>query len=377
MFYPIGSKRLILSVDNILKQKLDNRLKNDQLRVLKCSQGLEDFSSNDYLGLSRNKELASQIELEYKSLETSLGSGGSRLLAGNSSYFEELETELAKVHFGESALLMNSGFVANLAVFSTLPQKGDTVIYDELIHTCIKDGVRLSNAAYYSFKHNDVASLEQKLKRATGTVFVAVESVYSMDGDTAPLVDIIKVCKQYNAQLIVDEAHSTGVFGKGGAGLCCALGIEKDIAVRVHTFGKAMGCHGAVVIASEIVKQYLVNFSRPFIYTTAMPLHGLVTIKNAYRYLHINEGVQQDLKRKIELFKSNCVSSVESDSAIQVVIIPGNTNVKRKAEELQKAGFDVRPVMSPTVKEGAERLRICLHVHNSDQSIIQLAKLLK
>lgn len=364
-------------MDQILKQKLDSRLKNDQLRVLKCTQGLEDFSSNDYLGLSRNKALAEQIALEYTSLETSLGSGGSRLLAGNSNYFEELEQYLAKVHIGESALIMNSGFVANLAIFSTLPQKGDTVIYDELIHACIKDGVRMSNATYYSFKHNSVSSLEQKLQRATGTVFVAVESVYSMDGDTAPLLDIVSLCKQYNAQLIVDEAHSTGVFGTGGAGLCCALGIENDIAVRVHTFGKAMGCHGAVVIASEVVKQYLINFSRPFIYTTAMPLHGLVTIKNAYRFLESNSSIQQELMDKIKLFTSNIVSSVESTSAIQVVIIPGNSNVKKKANELQKAGFDVRPVMSPTVKEGTERLRICLHIHNSDQSIIELTKLLK
>ena len=363
-------------MDQQLKEQLLKRRQKEQLRSLKVTSGLDDFSSNDYLSLSRNVELQNYISKEYSQLEISLGSGGSRLLSGNSNYFETLEKHLALIHKGQSTLLMNSGYVANLAVFSTLPKKGDTVIYDELIHTCIKDGVRLSNANHFSFKHNDLDSLKGKLKLATGQVFVAVESVYSMDGDMASLKELTQLCKEEGALLIVDEAHSTGVFGENGSGLCCELGVEDDVFIRIHTFGKGMGCHGACVVASQIVKEYLINFSRPFIYTTAMPLHGLVTIKNAYDYLTNNKKLQLELERKIDLFKKHVDVSIESNSPIQVVIVKGNSEVKKKAFQLQEEGFDVRPVMSPTVKAGQERLRICIHTHNTDESILKLASLL-
>lgn len=364
-------------MEEILKKKLQKRIAADQLRGLNAKEGLLDFSSNDYLGLSRDESLSKLIETEYSQLDISLGSGGSRLLAGNSMYFDDLEKMLARTHQSSSALILNSGYVANLAVFSTIPQKGDTVIYDELIHACIKDGVRLSPANFFSFKHNDIDSLKQKLSKATGNVFVAVESIYSMDGDMAPLLALSAFCKEKGLHLIVDEAHSTGVYGENGSGLCCELGIEKDVFIRIHTFGKGMGCHGACVVSSPIVKDYLVNFSRPFIYTTAMPLHSLVTIKNAYAVLEGDQGRQKKLKSHIELFKSLVHTSIESTSAIQAVLIPGNSNVKKKAKELQEKGFDIRPVMSPTVKEGTERLRICLHAHNSEVSIRELADLLK
>lgn len=364
-------------MNQILKDKLQQRKSNDQFRVLKLNDGIVDFSSNDYLGLSRNTELATLIESEYKTLTTSLGSGGSRLLAGNSFYFEQLEEYLAEIHQSESSLLMNSGYVANLAVFSSIPQKGDTVLYDELIHACVKDGMRLSLANHYSFKHNDLESLENKLKRAVGTVYVAVESVYSMDGDEAPLIEIVKLCKQYGAYLIVDEAHTSGVYGKHGSGLSCALGIEKEVFVRIQTFGKGLGCHGACVVASKEVRDFLINFARPFIYTTAMPLHGLVTIRNAYDYLSTHLNLQAELRKKITLFREVVETSIDSVSAIQVVVVPGNNAVKKKAQSLQKNGFDVRPVMSPTVKEGSERLRICLHVYNTEDEIITLGKYLK
>lgn len=363
-------------MDQQLKEQLLKRSQKEQLRSLKVTNGLEDFSSNDYLSLSRNVELQNDISKEYSQLDIRLGSGGSRLLSGNSDYFESLENQLAAIHKGQSALLMNSGYVANLAVFSTLPKKGDTVIYDELIHTCIKDGVRLSNANHFSFKHNDLSSLKAKLKIATGQVFIAVESVYSMDGDMAPLKELSQLCNEKGALLIVDEAHSTGVFGKNGSGLCCELGIEDDVYLRIHTFGKGMGCHGACVVGSQTVKHYLINYSRPFIYTTAMPLHGLVTIKNAYDYLSNHKSYQLELERKIDLFKKHVNVSIESNSPIQVVIVKGNSEVKKKALQLQQNGFDVRPVMSPTVKEGQERLRICIHTHNSDESILKLASLL-
>lgn len=363
-------------MNKALQDKLSDRKKNGQLRILKTNAGLIDFASNDYLGLSRNQELINNVSVSYQALGASLGSGGSRLLAGNSIHFEALEAFLAQVHCGESSLLMNSGYVANLSVFSTIPQKGDTVLYDELIHTCIKDGVRLSHANHFSFKHNDLESLESKLKKATGTVYVAIESIYSMDGDEAPLKSIARLCKEYGAYLIVDEAHSTGVYGQGGSGLCCALGIEKEVFIRIHTFGKAIGCHGACVIASNELKEYLINFARPFIYTTAMPLHAIVSIREAYKYLSANSSIQDYLQTRIDFFKKTIDTSIESQSPVQILIISGNHAVKKKAELMQKSGFDVRPVLSPTVKEGVERLRICIHEFNTNEEIEKLGALL-
>lgn len=359
-----------------LLHRLQEREQAQQLRVLNPDSAQWDFSSNDYLGLARNEELANQIEVEYKKLPISLGSGGSRLLSGDSNYFQRLEKKLAAAHLAESALLMNSGYVANMSVFSSIPQKGDTVIYDELIHACIKDGVRLSHAKHYSFKHNDLLSLRNKLMRAEGEIYVAVESYYSMDGDEAPLVELATLCKEFNAKLIVDEAHSTGIVGEGGGGLCCELGIQNKVFLRIHTFGKGIGAHGACVVGSKTVRDYLINFARPFIYTTAMPLHGLVTINCAYDYIFDHPELQVSLKNKIQLFHHGIQPSIMSNSAIQVIIIPGNELVKTKAKELQKVGFDVRPVMSPTVKKGTERLRICLHVHNTDEQIVNLSKAL-
>ncbi len=363
-------------MNKALQEKLAQRKNSGQLRSLKVNSGMIDFASNDYLGLSQNLELIDKVATSYQKAGASLGSGGSRLLTGNSSYIEHLEIFLAKVHQGESALLMNSGYVANLSVFSTIPQKGDTVIYDELIHACIKDGVRLSHANHYSFKHNDLTSLEVKLQKAVGTVYVAVESVYSMDGDEAPLKALVELCKHYNAHLIVDEAHSTGIYGKDGSGLCCALGLEKEVFIRIHTFGKGIGCHGACVIASTEVKDFLINFARPFIYTTAMPLHGIISIWEAYKYIAVNHDIQEQLQSRIAFFRKKIPTSIESHSPIQIIIISGNEEVKKKALMLQKNGFDVRPVLSPTVREGRERLRICIHSFNSNEEIEKLGSLL-
>lgn len=363
-------------MNKLLLGKLNQRKENGQFRRLKDNSGLIDFASNDYLGLSRNPDIIKNVSVAYDKVGASLGSGGSRLLSGNSSHFVDLEAFLALVHKGEASLLMNSGYVANLAVFSTIPQKGDTVIYDELIHACIKDGMRLSLASHYSFKHNDLESLESKLKKAKGAIYIAVESIYSMDGNEAPLIDIISLCNQYGAHLIVDEAHSTGIYGQGGSGLCCILGIEKEVFIRIHTFGKGIGCHGACVVASNEVKDYLINFARPFIYTTSMPLHGIVSIGEAYKYLAINGSIQDRLHSKIAFFREHIQTSIESSSPIQIIIISGNEAVKKKAELLQENGFDIRPVLSPTVKVGGERLRICLHEFNSKDEIKQLANLL-
>jgi len=189
-----------------LDKKLQERKNQNAFRSLKINQQSIDFCSNDYLGIAK--------QLTIDSGQCAMGSTGSRLLAGNYPLIEAVEKEIAAFHESEAALIFNSGYDANIGLLSSVPQKGDTIIYDFLSHASIRDGIRLSFAQSYSFKHNDVADLEKKLQQATGNIFIVTESVFSMDGDICPLADIIALCEQYNAHLIIDEAHATGVIGK-------------------------------------------------------------------------------------------------------------------------------------------------------------------
>jgi 8-amino-7-oxononanoate synthase len=298
------------------------------------------------------------------------------LLSGNSELAETVENKLAKIFKAPKTLLFNSGYMANLAILSCLPQRGDTIITDELVHASLRDGTRLSLASHFSFKHNDLNDLEEKIKRAKGNIFVVVESVYSMDGDECPLDELVSLTEKYEATIILDEAHSTGSYGENGSGLAVQKKLEDRIGVRIYTFGKAMGVHGACIAGNEMLINYLINFARPFIYTTAMSPHSLVAIQCAFDFLKREIGLQKILQRKIGLFltgfekmKWNCV---KSNSAIQNVIIPGNSNVKELSHFLQHHRFDCRSILSPTVKEGSERIRICLHTFNSDDEIAEL-----
>ncbi len=366
-----------MNIRERIQSDLDHRKADKTFRHLGSSTNGVDFSSNDYLGLAHNERLVDRVKWSFeKTKSKELGSGGSRLLAGNYPEIEQLETLLAEVHGKESALVFNSGYVANLAVFSSIPKKNDLIIYDDLIHACIKEGARLSFAKHYSFRHNDLADLKRKIELADGrNVFVAVESVYSMDGDFAPLLALVKLCEGTGANLIVDEAHSTGVFGKHGAGLVSQLGLNDRIFLKVHTFGKGIGAHGAVVVADQLIKDYLINFSRSFIYTTSIPPHSAISILEAYKFIEEFDFLQKDLMNKIFLFSQAVrFSSSPNNSPIQSIIIKGNEAVKAGAEKLQKLGYDVRPVLSPTVKKGTERLRVCIHNHNTDEEIIGLAE---
>jgi 8-amino-7-oxononanoate synthase len=337
-------------------------------------EGMIDFTSNDYLGLARSRDLHNLIQERFQSLQdVQNGSGGSRLLSGNTALAEQCEHLLASIFRSESALIFSSGYMANMGVLSALPRRGDTLIYDELAHACIKDGARLSLANRRSFRHNDTSDLEKKLKKSTGLSFVAVESVYSMDGDECPLQDIVHLAQKYGAVIILDEAHSTGAYGKEGAGLAESLGLERSIPVRIMTFGKAMGVHGACAACSDEIRNHLINFSRSFIYTTALPSHSLVAISCAFEYLRKNEYLRHDLMKKIELFGRSYAGQTGSRSAIQPVLISGRDNVKRAAKSLQSIGYDVRPVLPPTVRDGEERLRISIHCFNDDRHIEALA----
>jgi 8-amino-7-oxononanoate synthase len=360
-----------------LQKVLNEKKENDSLRRLKSSSQPIDFCSNDYLGLASSQELFYAINRASERLKPPYnGSTGSRLLSGNSELAEELEKKLAGIFHSEKTLLLNSGYAANLAVLSCLPQRGDTIIYDELVHASLRDGARLSLASRFNFRHNDLNDLEEKIKHAKGNIFVVVESVYSMDGDECPLEDLVVLSEKHDFTVILDEAHSTGSYGENGSGLAVSKKLESRIAVRVYTFGKAMGVHGACIAGDETLINYLINFSRPFIYTTAMAPHSVIAISCAFDFLKRQIGLQEVLQSKIKLFLKEFGKMkwdyVKSNSAIQNVIIPGNTNVKELSHFLQHHEFDCRSILAPTVKEGSERIRICLHTFNSDKDINEL-----
>ncbi|WKV11019.1 aminotransferase class I/II-fold pyridoxal phosphate-dependent enzyme [Marivirga harenae] len=336
----------------------------------KIDKDLIDFSSNDYLGLAKINEINS---IPSKFVDN--GAAGSRLLSGNKYYHEELENHLSGFFNARASLIFNSGYMANLGVLSSVPQKGDTVLMDELSHICIKEGVRLSRAKYFNFKHNDLNDLELKLQKAEGNKFIVVESVYSMDGDQAPLKEIVNLADRYEAAIIVDEAHSTGLYGESGFGLCCELGIEDDILARIYTFGKATGAHGAAVCGSEILKEYLINYSRQFIYTTALPYHSIASIQNALEYRKHHPELWEKLKDNIDLFRSNLHPSIpklDSFHPVQGIIWDSSENTIEFSKYLNELGFDIRPILSPTVPKGKERVRICLHAFNSEEEITNL-----
>ncbi|MEM8893050.1 MAG: 8-amino-7-oxononanoate synthase [Bacteroidota bacterium] len=368
----------------ILEREIAGNLRSLQTRNLPY-----DFVSNDYLGLARSEELFNRIQYRHQrvSAVNKNGSSGSRLLSGNSSLAEKVENDLAAHFNAERALLFNSGYNANLAIVSSIAGQGDTILYDQLSHVCLKEGAWMSKAESRPFRHNDVKDLEIKLKQVAnqGEVFVVIESVYSMDGDIAPVEQIHDVCRYYGANLIVDEAHSTGVMGKHGNGYLNEIGYSDKVFARVHTFGKAMGVHGACVCGSETLIKYLVNFARPFVYTTAMPIHSVISIEQAFEYLFDYPELNDQLLKKIDLFRKEidqCQFGGEAEypssvTCIQPLIISGNERIKEMAADLQNDGFDVRPILAPTVKQGAERLRISLHTHNTDEEIRDLVQKLK
>ncbi len=365
-----------------LKYKLAERAAQGNLRQLKTTTGLTDFCSNDYLGMARSEKLRAAIEAEAQQYgHLPLGATGSRLLSGNNLLFEELEETIARYHHGETALLFNSGYAANVGLLSALPQRGDTVFYDEASHASMKDGLRLSFAKSYSFRHNDVQDLQQKLKLATGQVYVVVESVYSMEGDKAPLQELAAVCKQVDAALIVDEAHAVGLYGPKGEGMTVALGLQEQVFAQVITYGKAMGAHGAAVVGPKVLRDFLINFSRAFIYTTALPTHALLAIKCGYALLPEMDAERQKVRMLAsrlaqELNKITGIRCPATESVILSVFMEegGTAKLKALASFLESEKFDVRPVLSPTVPKGQERLRVIVHAYNTLQEIEGLVK---
>ncbi|MFH1005381.1 MAG: pyridoxal phosphate-dependent aminotransferase family protein [Bacteroidota bacterium] len=368
--------------DIFLQKYLDERKQNANFRSLSSSGKLIDFCSNDYLGFARCKELKNLIDseiIQYPTFNFS-GSTGSRLLTGNSQYAEELETFIAGFHKAEAGLIFNSGYDANIGLISSVAQKNDIILYDELSHASIYDGIRLSKAESFPFRHNDLIHLEERQKffrnnrKENSSCFIIVESVYSMGGDFAPLKEIVSLCEEYKTNLIVDEAHATGIFGSKGEGRVVELNLYEKVFARVHTFGKALGCHGAIVLGSQTLRNFLINFSRSFIYTTALPIHNLIAIKSSYELLKKSKDKILHINNLIKIFKQNIeehksLGFGNSFSPVQYLVSVGNENTKRLSSLIQRDGFDVRPILSPTVPKGKERIRICLHTFNTEQDL--------
>ncbi|MFN8288234.1 MAG: 8-amino-7-oxononanoate synthase [Chitinophagales bacterium] len=366
-------------IDDYINGRNEERKKENNFRSLKPASALIDFTSNDYLGFARDPELKKRVAAELLHYpDYSLGSTGSRLLTGNSAYAEELESMLANFHHADTALIFNSGFTANYGLLSSLPYRGDTVIYDELVHASVHDGIRHGKADKVPFLHNNLADLEQKLSAAKGLKYVVVESLYSMDGDFAPLQEIAALCEKFEAGLIVDEAHANGLYGKDGSGLANQAGIEDKCLARIYTFGKAIGSCGAAVVCAQPLKEFLLNYCRPFIFSTALPFTNLAVIKCAYGYLSNVQNRREYLIKLAVSFKKAMreanFSVVGSSGPIQSIVLKGNDKVKALAEKVRQKGFDVRPILYPTVPKGTERIRVCLHSFNTEQEVNELAK---
>ena len=419
-----------------------------------------DFSSNDYLGLARDMEQYRMVEQEMEQYVLSmqspdhercktensqqqystvpiLGSTGSRLLSGDTNLLHDLEDYLCHIHQAQSALLCNSGYDANLSVVSTLPCT--CILYDSYIHNSLHMGIRLwqsqsitstessietsilnerdanSRKATASFQHNNIRDSQQKLeyfKSKGHTIVILIESVYSMDGDIAPVREILDLAASYQSLVVVDEAHGFGVFGRtpvgshdnidggsihGGAGVLAMIQCEQHPALltAIYTYGKAAGCHGAVICSphSKYMKDYWINYAYPIIYSTALPLHSILTIQCSYRSITGYKGTQlrQRLSQLIQYFQSHLQQILntrkrtynhpyhllQSPSPIQALIVPGNmecTNFCQVMFRISRTTMRLFPIKAPTVPIGQERIRIVLHAHNTIQQIDTLLR---
>jgi 8-amino-7-oxononanoate synthase len=348
-----------------------------RLRTLEPRSG-HDFSSNDYLGLAASKRLGGVISAAI-ARGTAIGAGGSRLLRGNHPEHEELEATAAAFFHSERALFFASGYVANFAVFSTLPQREDLVILDELIHASVREGVRAGRAVAVDARHNDVSSVEAAIctwraRGGTGRIWIAAESLYSMDGDRAPLDDLMALADRHEAFLVVDEAHATGVFGPDGCGLAASFeGLENLIVL--HTCGKALGGAGALLSLPRTLCDFLVNRCRPFIFSTApSPLMAVAALESL-KILKEEPERREELARLVAYAgheaRARCGLQM-SGSQILPVILGDDRRTMQIASRLHARGFDVRGVRPPTVPQGTARLRISLTLNVNEATIAGL-----
>jgi 8-amino-7-oxononanoate synthase len=343
-----------------------NALKDDdRLRSLTPRAGI-DFSSNDYLGLAgcqrMRKAIAAAVEAG-----TPIGAGGSRLLRGNCAEHESLEAEAARFFGAEASVFFASGYIANFAVLTTLPQRGDLLVLDALVHASIHEGARAGRAEFRLTAHNDAGSIEDVIRTwrsegGTGRIWIVAESLYSMDGDFAPLEALVAIADRHDAFLMVDEAHATGVFGPGGCGLTAAYEGRENL-IAIHTCGKALGAAGALVTTTKLLRDFIVNRCRPFIFSTAPSPLMAVAVQEALSILRDEPERQQRLADLIDLAHREIGTRQGwrlSGSQILPFIVGDNARAMALATALQAHGFDIRGIRPPTVPAGTARLRISL-----------------
>ncbi len=370
-----------------LQQRLNQRTDEGLLRerpvvqsaqkneLLVDGKSLINFSGNDYLGLA-NSETARQSVKENVELY-GFGSGASHLICGHQQPHETLENELAAFMERDAALTFSSGYMANLAIIQCLSARGDVIIADKLNHASLIDGVKLSQATSRRYSHCDLTALERRLKNAPQNKFVVTDSVFSMDGDIAPLTEIVALCERYNAILIVDDAHGFGVLGETGKGCIEHFGLnQKQLPVLMCTLGKSLGSYGAFISGEQVLVDYLIQFARSYIYTTAMPaMIAAASLENLKFLIHHPE-INHRLKDNIQYFKSCCkqvkVFPMPSITAIQPVIIGDNKKLLRVNKQLKEAGILVAAIRPPTVAENSGRLRITLNAAHSRNDIKRL-----
>lgn len=355
-------ERRLLNAD--FREQLDALDRGGRRRRLTAGRGL-DFASNDYLALTHSSELRDAVAEALMS-GVPVGSGGSRLLRGNHAQHELLEQEFAQFVGSESALLFATGFAANSAVLSTLPQRSDLILYDELVHASSHEGIRLARAGARSARHNDPDHFVDQLRRwrgegGLGRPWIVVESLYSMDGDRAPLAELASVADRYQAFLVIDEAHATGVFGSNGRGL--AEGLDgRDNVITMRTLGKALGCEGALVCAPAVIRDFLINRGRGFIFSTAPSPLMAAAARAALGILKADSGRQARL-HQLFAFAQSCLEPLGvgcHGTQILPLVIGDDARTVELAARLQELGFDVRAIRPPTVPEGTARLRISI-----------------
>ena len=370
-----------MSALHVLGNGLADLAATGQRRSLVPRAGL-DFASNDYLGLAGSTRLRDAVTAAI-GRGVAVGSGGSRLLRGNGDEHVLLEEEAARFFGSEAALFLGAGYGANTLLFSTLPQRGDLVVYDALVHASAHEGMRLGRADTTAFAHNDTDAAADAIagwrrRGGSGTAWIAVESLYSMDGDRAPLADLITLADREHAMLLIDEAHATGVFGPDGRGLAAGLDGRENVIV-LRTCGKALGCEGALILAPAVVCDFIVNRGRGFIFSTApSPLIAAV-VRDALRCL-VDEPGRRDRLQALIGIAGQALAAIGlpvSGSPIQPVVIGDDRRTMAIAAALRSAGFDVRGVRPPTVPAGTSRLRLSFTLNIDDTAIDALATALK
>ncbi|WP_024880499.1 8-amino-7-oxononanoate synthase [Methylosinus sp. LW3] len=345
----------------------------DRLRALAPRRGL-DFSSNDFLALAESQELRAAAAAAL-ARGVPVGAGGSRLLRGDHEEHQALEREAAAFFHAESALFFGAGFTANEALLSTLPQKGDLIVHDALVHASAHEGMRLSRAKSVAAAHNDADAFVDQIVAwrrggGTGRPWVVVESLYSMDGDFAPLDALAEIAARHDGFLLIDEAHATGVHGPGGRGLAAALEGRENV-VTLHTCGKALGVSGGLVLLPATLREFLINRCRQFIFATAPSPLVAACVRAALPIVEQAEGRRVALRSRVAVAarKLEGAGLAPPQSQIAPVIVGSNARALALAAAMQALGYDIRAIRPPTVAEGTARLRISLTLHVSEAQI--------